>query len=289
MRRYGSHAAGQNVYITAGTATSSWPGSQSAVTRTFYGGHAVESVTSDEASILTAGGFTVIDTDTVVAAAVLYLTASSVDQGWSDATWANSGTGGSALNAAFLSNEQVTFTGDGFRIPVQSGLTSGVADDDGFGVTDDGTLEASMGGDWTCTLDFTPLFDNPETCRYLRKYTAGDIVTSGEGLVVESTRPVGGFIAAAVTSVTDMVVTGGASFIGSVRSGRHAVTLRVSDGVFTVFRGQSEILRKTITGSPASSGDLIIGPGQVVHGLAWWDTALSDAEILAIHASSIGG
>lgn len=286
MRHYRSHTAGQNVYITGGVATLEKPSSQGDITRVFHGGHAVEQVTSAEAEVLTAGGFDVIDTDALGAQAVLLLEPSSVDPGWSGATWANSGTGGSALNAAFLSNEQVTFTGSGFRIPVQSGGNSAVADDDGFGVVDDGTLEASMAGDWTFTMNFTPLFNNPETCRYFRKYTGINILVSGGGMIVESTRPVGGFIAAVVSNVTNGIADQGAAFIGGVRTDRHQVTLRMSDGVFSVFRGSSKILDRPVVGSPADGGDLIVGPGQIAHSCAWWTSALSDAEVLAVHAVS---
>lgn len=286
MRFFRPHQAGVNVYITGGAATTTQPANVDEITRVFHGGHVPEAVTDSEASILEAGGFSVVDTATLLSSATVFLSPLGVSASWAGEDWENAGDGGATFDTPFLgTNDDVTFTGTGFRIPVQSGTTGGVADDDGFAVPDDGTLAGHMAGDWTFTMTFTPLYDNPLTCRYARKYTGANILVSGAGMVVESTLPVGGFIAAVVTDVVDGFVTGGASFIGSVRSGRQAVTLRMADGQFTVFRGGGKILSRPVEGSPVDASDITIGPGQEIHGLAWWGSALTDAEVLALHSN----
>lgn len=289
MRHFGSQPSSAAVFMVDGAATATQPASWDDVDRVFYGATIPSAVTTAEASALTTAGFTVIDTDTLTAAAVLHLTSTTPSVSWAGEDWENQGTGGSSYDATYLgTNADVSFTGSGFRIPVAAARGSRAnATDDGFTVADAGLLSGSMTtGEWTFSMDFTPLFENPETCRYYRKYTGANILVSGKGLVVESTESVGGFIAAVVSEVVGGFATEGDSWIGRTETGRHQVTLRMSGGRFSVFRGLSKLLDRPVSGSPSDTGDLVIGPGQVVHGLAWWASALSDNEILAVHAAS---
>lgn len=287
MRHFGAQPAGRTVYLTGGTATATQPDSWASVDRVFYGATIPVEVTEAQATMLTAGGFTVVDTAVLAAAADVFLTAASVDPSWAGEDWENVGTAGTGYNAQYIgTNAGVTYTSSGFRIPPANGSQANVYDD-GFGISDAGVMSDSMdAGEWTFTMDFTPLFENPVTCRYYRKYTGQSIPVSGRGLVVESTQDVGGFIAAVVTGAENLIITGGASFIGGTVTGRHQVTLRMSGGVFSIFRGLSKILEKPVVDSTADTSDLIIGPGQIVHGVAWWASGLSDNEVLALHAGA---
>jgi hypothetical protein len=141
---------------------------------------------------------------------------------------------------------------------------------------------------FTLTVTHTPLYQNPATERFLRKYTGANIVVSGSGLVHEATDQVALFIAAVVASSDPLT---GASVLTGDIPGRQAVSLRVDRDTdrFCVFRNGVMIGEESLAGvgSVANPSDLIIGPGHEIHGLSWHTSALSDAVIGATHAEGL--